>query len=186
MSAVILVRHALPEIERGLASKLWGLSESSREDCVLLAHALPAPVAGAVVTSDERKARETAEVIALRLGLQVETDPRLAEVDRPQVWDRDYREVAAAYLAGTPEPGWEAREAVVGRFAAAVTDARVRAEGADVIVVSHGMAISLWVASVCTIDLPAWWRELTLPDAWRVDPAAGTVEHLWMGGTSGD
>jgi hypothetical protein len=54
-----------------------------------------------------------------------------------------------------------------------------------VIVVSHGLASSLWAASVCTIDLPAWWRGLTLPDAWRVDPFARTIEHLWMGGAAG-
>ena len=186
MSPVILVRHAMPNIERGVASKLWGLSDSSREDCVLLAHALPATAGRTVFSSDERKARETAEVIALRLGLQVRPDSRLAEVDRPQVWDRDYREVAAGYLAGTPEPGWEAREAVVRRFRAAVTDALRRADGADVIVVSHGLASSLWAASVCTIDLAAWWRGLTLPDAWRVDPFGRTIEHLWMGGAAGE
>ncbi len=185
MNRVIVVRHALPEIERGTASKLWGLSDSSREDCVLMAHALPKDLAPIILCSDERKARETAEVLALRLGLQVNADDRLAEVDRPQVWDRDYREVAASYLAGAPEPGWEARESVMARFSAGVAAAREAAGERDVAIVSHGMAMSLWAASVTSIDVAAWWRELTLPDAWRIDFEQGAIEHLWIGGAAG-
>ena len=193
---VILVRHALPEVEQGVSSKLWGLSEAAREDCVLLAHALP-PGISAIYSSDERKARETADVLALRLGLQVQTDERFAEVDRPQVWDRDYREVAAGYLAGAEERGWEPRERVVRRFGAAVQVAGVDAdsrvalpgpaptEGRDyVVVVSHGMAMSLWIASVVpSLDVVQFWRSLTFPDAWLLDPEGHTAEHLWLGGT---
>ena len=71
MSAVILIRHAMPEVVQGTSSKFWGLSEAAREDCVMLAHALPAGLASPIWSSDERKARETAEVLGLRLGLDV-------------------------------------------------------------------------------------------------------------------
>ncbi len=183
MSAVILVRHALPEISQGTSSKLWGLSESAREDCVLLAHALPATVT-AVWSSEERKAKETADVLGLRLGLPVQVDARFGEVDRPAVWDRDYREVAAGYLGGVDEPGWEARDAVLARFSAALDEAR-RASAGDIVVANHGMALSLWIASVAPIDLVAFWQALTFPDAWRVDVEAGTAERIWMGGRVG-
>ena len=173
---VILVRHALPEVEQGGASKLWGLSEASREDCVLLAHALPPGIA-AIRSSDERKARETADVLGLRLGLPVQVDARFAEVDRPPVWDRDYQEVAAGYLAGAAEPGWEPREDVLARFSAGITDARATADGM-IVVVSHGMAISLWVASIASIEVVSWWRALALPDAWAVNIDAGEVRPV--------
>ena len=183
MSAVILVRHALPEVHQGTSSKLWGLGESAREDCVLLAHALP-PGIPRIISSDERKAKETADVLGLRLGVQVEIDPRFQEVDRPQVWDRDYREVAAGYLSGVHEPGWERQESVAARFAAGIEQA-VATFGEDILVVNHGMALSLWVASVASIDLVPWWRALTFPDAWRVDVNAGTADRIWMGGRVG-
>ncbi len=185
MPGVILVRHAIPEVRRGVASKLWGLGESAREDCVLLAHALPHDLAPTVWSSDERKARETADVLALRLGLEVRTDPRFAEVDRPQIWDRDYREVAAAYLAGVVEPEWESPETVRTRFGAAITEALSAAAGRDVLVVNHGLAMSLWAASVVPLDITEWWRALTFPDAWRIDPEAGSATHLWLGGREG-
>ena len=85
MSRLILVRHAMPEVVQGTSAKFWGLNEAAREDCVLLAHALP-PGISRILSSDERKARETAEVLGLRLGLEVDIDPRFQEVDRPQVW----------------------------------------------------------------------------------------------------
>lgn len=182
MSGVILVRHALPEVRQGIASKLWELSDASREDTVLLAHALP-PVS-AIYTSDELKARQTAEVLGLRLGLLVNVDPGFAEVDRPGVWDRDYREVAAGYLRGARENGWEPQDVVLDRFAAAISRATAKPEG-DIIVVNHGLAMTLWLSTVVTHDAEAWWRELTFPDAWRVDTTAGTLERLWMGGARG-
>lgn len=183
MSLIILVRHAMPEVVPGVASKLWGLGNSGREDCVLLAHALPASVA-ALWSSDERKARETAEVIGLRLGLPVSTDARFSEVDRPPVWDRDYREVAAAYLTGRDEPGWEARATVVDRFSAGIDG--IANSQSPAIVVSHGLAMTLWLASRTGIQAEPWWRDLTLPDAWEFEPSTGALRHLWMGGTKGD
>lgn len=173
----------MPEVKPGVASKLWALGESSREDCVLLAHALP-PEISAIYSSEEPKAKETADVLGLRLGLPVDVDTRFGEVDRPQVWDRDYREVAAAYLAGREEPGWEARSAVVTRFGGAVRQA-LAAASADVIVATHGLAMTLWVGAAVGLEDPVpWWRELTFPDAWRVDLETGSVERLWMGGAT--
>ncbi|MEO8538264.1 MAG: histidine phosphatase family protein [bacterium] len=180
MSGVILIRHAMPNVQPGVASKLWGLTESSREDCVLLAHALPAGVAG-IWSSDEPKARETAEVIGLRLGLPVQIDGAFAEVDRPEIWDRDYREVAAEYLNGTIEAGWEDPAAVVRRFSRGIEKA-TRPDAADVVVVNHGLAMTLWLATQTTLGLETWWRSLSLPDAWRVELQSGTLEHIWLGG----
>lgn len=182
MSGIVLVRHAMPNVERGVASRLWGLSEASREDCVLLAHALPSPVT-AIWSSDEPKARETAEVIGLRLGLPVQLDHAFAEVDRPEVWDRDYREVAAAYLRGVIEPGWETRDAVIRRFEDGVARASNGATN-DVMIVNHGLAMTLWLSTKTRFEVEPWWRALMLPDAWRFDPATGVLEHLWLGGAA--
>jgi len=182
--AVILVRHAMPEVQPGVASTLWGLSESSREDCVLLAHALP-PGISAIWSSDERKANETADVLGLRLGLPVHMDARFAEVDRPPVWDRDYREVAAAYLAGTREAGWEKPESVAKRFAAGIESALAATNG-DILVVNHGLAMTLWLNTAVKLENPvSWWQSLTFPDAWRLDLEAQALARTWMAGRAG-
>ena len=171
----------MPELERGVASTLWGLAEASREDCVMLAHALPAGISTIVFTSEERKARETADVLALRRGLQVATDAGFGEVDRPTVWDDDYRAVAAKYLATGTGEGWEPRDAVVRRFDAAIGRAMAITEKGALVVVNHGLALSLWLESVSAIDLVPFWEALTLPDAWLFERDAKTIERLCLG-----
>ncbi len=181
---VILVRHAMPEVTRGLASALWPLSEAAKEDCVLLAHALPAGPGSIIVTSDERKAAETATVIAMRRGRDVVHDERLREVDRPQTWDDDYRSLVLRYLGGEARAGWEPQGSVIARFGAAIEEADMRLGElpGDLVVSNHGMALSLWLASVADIDLVPFWRALTFPDAWRWDPATGEVRRLFEKG----
>jgi broad specificity phosphatase PhoE len=175
----------MPGVEPGLSSKLWRLSDRAKEDCVLLAHALPVLLAPFVFTSDQPKALETATVIALRRGLSVQTDPRLAEVDQGGQWiEGGYRAVAARFLKGSGEPGWEPRERVVERFARAVDDALAASPSGDVLVVNHGLALSLFLASVTGIDLVSFWRALTFPDAWRFDLETHAVERLFAGGVS--
>ena len=179
---VILIRHAMPQIVPGVSSKLWRLGESAKEDCVLLAHALPRDLGPVIYTSPEPKAAETATVVALRLGLRVVTDARFAEVDRPPVGDEDYRAMVLRYLNNSAEPGWEPVAAVRIRFAAGVAGALAAHPSGDIIVANHGMALSIYVASVMDIDLPEFWRELTFPDAWRIDLETRAMERLYRGG----
>ena len=184
---LILVRHAMPEVVRGVSSKLWALGEHAREDCVLLAHALPAGLAPVVYASEQPKARETAAVIALRRGLSVVTDRRFAEVDQGDRWiEDDYRVVAARYLGGFDEPGWEPRASVVVRFTSAVDDALAVNTAGDLVVVSHGLAMSLYLASAATIDLVPFWRPLTFPDAWRLDLQTKSLARVFAGGLTGE
>jgi len=178
---VILIRHAMPQVTRGTSAPLWTLGESAREDCVLLAHALPKDVAPTVYTSPEPKAAETAAVIALRLGLQTTRDARLSEVDRPPVWDEDYRSMVLRYLESGEQPGWEPVASVRARFSAAVDEALAADPKGDVIVSNHGIALSLYAASITAIDLREFWRQLTFPDAWRLDLETKTLERLYEG-----
>lgn len=173
----------MPGVVPGVSSKLWRLSESAKEDCVLLAHALPEVLAPSIYTSDQPKVVETANVIALRRGLAVVTDRRFAEVDQGGRWiDEDYREVAAGYLGGVDHSGWEPRQQVVKRFARGVEDALAAGPDSDLVVVNHGLAMSLWLASVTKLDLIPFWRALTFPDAWRLDLESGSLDRLFHGG----
>src|SRR6185312_3169119 len=178
---VILVRHAMPDIRRGVAPALWGLSEASREDCVLLAHALPDGLSPTIFASDEPKARETAEIIGLRRGLQVALDTGFREVDRPTAWDDDYRIAAASYLANGLRDGWEPRDSVVRRFGRSVLAALNATEHGTTVIVNHGLALSLWLAALADIDLVPFWQALTLPDAWLFDIDRATSKRLWTG-----
>lgn len=185
--AVILVRHAMPEVVKGVSPALWRLSAAAKQDCVLLAHALPQGLAEVVYSSGQRKTDETAGVIALRRGLRVAIDPRLREVEQVSHWEDDYRDKAAGYLAGTDGLDWEPQDAVRKRFAEAVGAATEANPERDAVLVSHGLVMSLWInralgARLEEFDVAHFWRQLMFPDAWRVDPRQGTLERVFWGG----
>ena len=181
----------MPEVVPGVSSTLWELGEAALEDCVLLAHALPEALAPRAFTSHQPKVKQTAGVLALRRGLHVVEDERLREVGQSPGWIDDYRAAAASYLRDGSvgeTADWEPRERVVERFAAGV-DAAIaanRGSAGDVVIVNHGLAMSLWTDSRSGIDLVPFWRRLTFPDAWRLDLETGDVRRLWMGGRAAE
>jgi broad specificity phosphatase PhoE len=110
------------------------------------------------MTSDEPKARQTAEEIAAPHGAAIVMDARLREVARPAAWDEGYRDTALRYVTGEALDGWEPHEAVVARMQAAATG--------DVIV-THGLAMTLWLAAEGLVAAPGpFWAQLAFPAAY--------------------
>ena len=152
---MILVRHAMPEVVPGVAPHLWELGPEGRAAARDLAGRLEGV---RVVTSDEPKALQTAEEIAAAHGAELVVDPRLREAARPAAWDQAYHETARRYLAGEALEGWEPHADVVERFGAA-------ARGD--IVVTHGLALTLWLAVRGWVgESVEFWEALTFPDAY--------------------
>lgn len=167
----------------GFAPRLWQLDDASREDCVLLAHALPENLAPAVYSSDETKAASTADVIALRRGHQREIDPRFGEVDRGPEWVEDHRAAVTRYLSGTDFGSFEPHPHVVAHVTAAVEAALLAYPRGDLVVATHGQAMTLYLASRTNIDPVPFWNALTLPDAWRLDLDTNALTHVFGAGT---
>jgi broad specificity phosphatase PhoE len=176
---VILVRHALSALDPNVDSRQWGLAEGARADCVRLADALDVRPTF-VLTSDERKAIDTASVVADVKGAEVRIDARFGEVERPYTHG-DYRAIAERYLRDGVAKDWEARPAVISRFASAVDDSAATDE--PLVVVNHGLAMSLYINSISSdIDVMSFWTSLTFPDAWSLDRSTGAVERVFDGG----
>lgn len=165
---LVLVRHAMPDVIPGVDSRGWRLGEAGRAAAAKLAGKLAAGRLAAVFSSDEPKAWQTADEIAAAAGLDVCIDAGFAEVQRPTQWDEDYRAAAARYLSHGAQ-GWESRDSVVRRFGEAVERALATHAGGDVVVVNHGLALSLYLAARTDIAAVPFWRELAFPDAWRLD-----------------
>lgn len=165
MKPVILFRHGPPRIRPDVPAAEWELSSEGAGAVRRLATALP-PGTTVVISSDEPKAVATAEAIADTIGASLGTDPRLREVGRPHAWDPSYRQTALAYLGGAVPPGWERPTLVADRMRRAVAGLP-----AGCVVVGHGIAITLLVASMIDgVDAQAFWADLALPDAWHLRP----------------
>jgi broad specificity phosphatase PhoE len=162
---VLLVRHAMPEAVAQVAARDWQLSAQGRA----AARSLRLPADALLVASDEPKAAQTLHEATG--GAPVLVDPGFGEVRRPHEWMPDHRERARAYVDGVQHDGWEPRAAVVARFDAAI--ARHAAPGRTLVVGTHGMAATAWLAARTAIEPGPFWAALRFPDI--VEIVAGRI-----------
>jgi broad specificity phosphatase PhoE len=169
--ALILVRHAMPEVREDVPPERWQLSPMGRTAAARLRAVLPPSVY--LVASEETKAWQTLTVAA---GRAVARDHRLGEVRRNEPHDSGFAERRRRYVGGIDHPGWERRAEVAERFGAAIGEHLARADGRPVVVGSHGMALTVWLSQAVGLADPAgFWARLKLPDVLPVDLTAGTV-----------
>ena len=150
MVHLFLVRHG--ETDWNLERRYQGqtdtpLNEAGRRQVERLARRLAGCPFDAVYTSDLKRARETAEAIAARLGIPIQPDPRLREMrfgilegltfDEAQA---RYPEVAAAWLANRerPFPGGETFSQFSARVQGFLDEIRQAHDGQTILLVSHG------------------------------------------------
>ena len=168
---ITYVRHAMAVLDESVHPTEWRLDEPGRLAAAELADRLEAPDGiGALASSSEPKALETAQAVANRWGIEVVPDDRLREAVRPWIGP-GYRAMAHAYLRGEDHDGWEPHAEVAARVAAAVEDATARAGDRAVVVVTHGLAMSTHLRDRlgAEFDAESFWRSLGFPDAWVLD-----------------
>ena len=152
VTTVHLVRHGEVLNPDGiLYGRLAGfpLSERGHEMAERVADALAGRDVTHVVASPLERARQTAEPLARRLGLELRTDPRIVEAAsrleglRLAGATRVLRTPAAwRHLWNPLRPSWgEPYEEVVARMRSAVDDARAAAREHEAVLVSHQLPI---------------------------------------------
>jgi broad specificity phosphatase PhoE len=161
---VLLVRHSLPELDPSQPAEEWRLSEEGRRRCGPLTVRLRDHSPTAIVSSTERKARETAELLGEELGLAVRESAGLRETARRTVPWLETEELQRGIQALFERPdevvfGEESASAALARFSAAVDSLD---EGT--VVVTHGTVISLYVAARTGRDAFELWSRLGVPD----------------------
>jgi probable phosphoglycerate mutase len=161
---VVLVRHGETDWNRegrwqGHADP--GLNELGRRQAAAAAARLAKQHRGApVVTSDLRRAAETASTVAAALGVEPAVDPRLREVDvgswsgltRDQVCERDlerYRAWQQGRNRGYPDG--ETFAQLAARATAAMHELFERHAGGTVVAVCHGGTIRAMVGTALGI-----------------------------------
>ncbi len=175
----------MPVVQPGVHPVRWRLDDLGRSAVASLAQSLPHDVAPLVLCSHEPRAKETAEVLIAERPAGtpgspavLRLDPDLREVGRPTSWSASYPEDLADYFRNGARAGWEPATAVLTRFGSAVDRATREAAGLPVVVVSHGLALSLYVGAVCGLRPAGFLHSLLHPDAWLIDVDAGRLERL--------
>jgi broad specificity phosphatase PhoE len=140
VTTILLVRHG--ETDWNAESRWQGqvdtpLNVRGRQQARRLARRLAAVAFEAVYSSDLRRARETAEIVAFSRGMPVYTEPGLREIDVGSWAGLTAAQVAERFPDGE-QPGAETLAAFRARVLDALTAIARRHDGATVLVVAHG------------------------------------------------
>lgn len=168
--SIVLVRHGRPQVDPMMASHDWRLSDIGRNAAISLAGKLTDFAFQHVLSSPEEKAFGTAQAIAGVLGLEVSMDGDLVEHSRRSAGFLPAAEFEAgiARLFTMPDElvfGDETADTAFARFSGAVERYRRSSVAADVLVVSHGTVMSLYVSRRMGFDPLPFWRSLAMPTA---------------------
>jgi broad specificity phosphatase PhoE len=168
MKRLILVKHSLPAIVETSPARDWILSGEGRARARQLAELLPAYQPELIACSVESKARETASILAKGLGLPVHIVEGLHEHDRSSSPYYSAEKFQALVRKFFEEPdslvfGSETATESLARFRAAIEAARKFCDRENLIVVSHGTVIALYVSWLTGCDGYSLWQELGLP-----------------------
>jgi broad specificity phosphatase PhoE len=168
MRKLILIKHAAPLVDPNRSSETWRLSEKGRASCGPLAEALRLYDLSLLISSEEPKARETAQAVATLLNIPAETAPGLHEHDRSNVPHMRSGEFISHVELMFRRPaerilGRESADEARVRFQAAVTAVLEKHSAGNLGIVSHGTVIALLAASHSDRQPFMLWREMGLP-----------------------
>ena len=144
----------------------WGLSAEGEAQSRHLAQRLRAFMPLRLVSSRERKARQTAAIVAGELGIPLDVLDGLEEFDRPAhpIVSREEHDRLNARIfeeRASPVLGSESADLALARFSAAVRHARASTpDSHHLVVVAHGTVIALFVEQLTGRDALDTWRML--------------------------
>lgn len=144
MAVITFVRHGITD--HNLEKRAQGhtqnpLNAEGRAQAALVAKRLSAERWDVFLSSDLRRARETAETIAAAIGRPVDVfDPRLREMDRGKIADTTEEERITRWGENWKEldMGQESHPSMRARGVGFIEDTASRYAGQNVLVVTHG------------------------------------------------
>lgn len=163
-----IIRHADVIIDAKAQADAWSLSPDAEGDVVGLLDCFDPSPLRRVITSREKKAMQTGQILADALDLPIEARQGLEEHHRSQNDFLDaatFRTVVADFFARPNERvfGEESANASLKRFDATVRIVMDETDN-DELIISHGRVISLFLAFRQKGDPMQIWSSLKLPD----------------------
>lgn len=177
---LILVKHSVPEITEDRPANTWKLSEEGRLRAQRLAEELKSFEPEIIISSDELKAKETAELVASQLSLDRQTLPGLGEHNRSNTPYLSHDAFQASIRDFFREPdrlvfGNETANQAHARFYQALHSILNEHRNKNVVVVTHGTVISLFVSRLTGSSDLQLWNQLGLPSFIAMDLHSNTL-----------
>jgi len=183
---LFFITHPEVVVDGAVPVSVWGLSALGRRRAVAFAGSGLLAAVTRVFSSDERKAREAAALLAAPLGLGVDVRAELGENDRSSTGflERARFEAAADEFFANPSQsfrGWETAAAAQLRIVAAIDG--IIADGpldADTAVVSHGAVGTLLKCHLKGVPISRAEDQTRQGNFYSVDKATGSLLHDWV------
>ncbi|EEX10156.1 phosphoglycerate mutase family protein [Ruegeria lacuscaerulensis ITI-1157] len=152
MSVLLVITHPEVTVDPDIPVVDWPLHEQGRHRARTFAASDAMADVSQIWTSAERKARETAAILAATRALPVDCDAALGENDRSATGYLPKNKFEAAADAFFAQPdhsfcGWETARDAQARIRGAVSRIVATHDGADLAIVTHGaVGTLLWCA----------------------------------------
>jgi alpha-ribazole phosphatase len=182
MNRLCLVRHG--QTDWNLEGRYHGqsdvpLNENGRAQAHVIAQQLQGESFAAIYSSDLRRARETAEIIAAAIHLPIRLEPRLREIDQGE-WEGQLVDIIKARYAGLWQerivdptnvrpPGGETVGEVAKRVYDVLNDITRLYPIGQVLITSHGLALATVICKV---------RNIPIGQAYTMIP--DNAEPIWV------
>jgi broad specificity phosphatase PhoE len=182
-TSLVLVKHAMPVQEPAVAPRHWRLGLEGEHQSRRLASRLLAYAPLRLVASPEPKALMTGQLVAAELGLNVSAAAGLEEFDRPPLplMPKAEHERTVAPIFGDLHRlvlGAESGRDALTRFSAAVDTELAQTDAPNLVAITHGTVISLFVAAHNDIDGFALWKQLACPSFVVLDVPSFLVREI--------
>ena len=176
---LILVKHSIPEMLENVPAREWHLSAAGQIKAERLAERLIPFHPDLLISSTEPKAIETAQILGKRLQLPVRIVENLHEHDRSKTGflSRDKFEQAVLDFFEQPDQlvfGSETAEQTYKRFSTVVFSLLEECRE-NIVIVSHGTVMSLFISHLLGTSGMEIWRELGLPSFVVLDMNSKTL-----------
>jgi len=177
---LILVKHSLPKIDENVPAREWELSEEGRVRAEQLAEELRRFQPDVIISSNERKAKETAKIIGKLHRSKFSIAEDLHEHDRGNVSHLSQEQFRALVHEFFQKPdqlvfGQETAENAHARFYRAVHSILNEHKNKTIVIVSHGTVISLFVSRLTGSSDFELWSMLGLPSYIAIDLHSNTL-----------
>lgn len=177
---LILVKHSVPEIEADRPANTWKLSQEGQLRAQGLAEDLQRFEPEVIVSSNEPKAKETAEIVARQLQLDMQVHPELREHDRSNMpyLSHDTFQMSIREFFQKPDElvfGRETANQAYTRFYRSVHAVLTEHRNKTVVIVTHGTVISLFVSRLTGSSDLELWNKLGLPSFVAMDLHSNTL-----------
>lgn len=168
MKNIILVKHSTPEIVWTVPAKEWRLSQSGQLRCAALAEKLESFSPDVIISSVEPKAIETAQIITEKFNKPFSIVDGLQEHDRTNIGMLEKREFENKVKEFFDKPeslvfGGETANQSLARFSKTLSSIESEYPDNNIVIVTHGTVITLFVSKFNAIEVFPFWKKLDLP-----------------------